>query len=387
MSIITPEQKETEPTPQGLYVVFEGPGSTGKTSFQHAVRFLLGDFITDFRERFNTTNITEPPDFSRFEELPGVMSPSKVVKTGAITFPVAIFLHVVANRDLAWNGAEVDGTPLDVPWINLIEPPNGIVLASRSPLSSVYQGLYPGGDFPIDSKIAWGTYNIFQIPFPDVMYVLMPDPVKQKARLAARIRADDGRTDDVFDDPQKQDPIFEGYCAYLELLSSWPGIYRINSQEVVSQPGINLSTVLAFHILCMLAEKGAIDTYIPIYSWGSVIRSAPIHLTRINTPPFLSAYIFLNAIPNLVDFDRVRYSAIKDKLHIEFGDIGIIPFGENMILVAIEDRTQINWSEASILIHDLLQRGEYCEVNQASRYGLIPFQRRDIQRAWSNISW
>lgn len=388
---LMPESKEVQSHRfyPGIYLALDGPGSTGKTSLQGELQLILKDLVPNFTDRFRLFNIVEPPEWDQFDKL-GVKHPYAQVTSGELSDPSVALPALTAYRHMMWNGAKLDGEELNPNYLELLQESTTLLLASRSPLSLVYQGIYPGSrayDVFSPQKIGelFWTYYSWEIPFPDLLYVLIPDSRQQHVRLEKRMADAGGGVADWGDTIAKQQEVIQGFMAITDLIKDWPGVYTLQSEEVRQFPSLSLSTILAFHLICTMIEKGCLEEVIHLAAEGFTQEPWFTNYYRINTILGISAYMIPNCINNLQYF---RYYDPEGSEFSIFGDIGAFPWDNNLIIVAIEVPSAIDLEFAIDQVKGSLIKQKYVELNSESRYGWRNlYSRHRMNRAWKNIVW
>ncbi|MDD3648387.1 MAG: hypothetical protein PHS44_07890, partial [Candidatus Dojkabacteria bacterium] len=369
------------------YIAIDGPGSTGKTSMQGAIHSHPQTLVPRFRNTFTFQLLAEPPSWSFLHDA----SPYELITSGALSDPESILLALAAFRRMLWDGVTSDGASLSPSYISMLQSSQTLICASRSPLSHVYQGVYPEGPYPRSQEVFIQLYSPMQtpriIPFPDNLYILIPDPQKQQARLRSRISAAGGKLEDVHDSPDKQGQIIQGYESMTSVIRDWPGVYRILSQEVVNTSFISLPFLMSLKVLTTLVEKGSLTRYCSPQFWGSIFYGATDHIYRVNSDNRFQAYFFPRCINVLIDFGEIkRY--FPNRYGINYGDLGCINYGDSLILISIEQPSLIDWVEACDLAREAASSNELFRVDENTRYGWKNlYKRYDTERAWRNITW
>ncbi len=358
-----------------MYGALEGPGSTGKSSIIRDLPSILADLLGHSITTLPYHTFAEP--FTPSNWPPGVPPPYQLTKrqlAGNNPFTYAIYL--TATRRMIWGCSTFDGELLDPLFYDTLRNPKGILIGDRSPLSMIYQGVYPGSNVQFDASTIFPTlYGDNLIPFPDCLFVLMPDPEAQKQRLIARIEADGGELTDFGDAVDFQTKIIQGYEATLRIIRSWPGVYRLESQQVKYKLSIGITTAIALVIFANMIEKGLYEPeHTLVYTLESPYTGMRAYVYRnivgrsINEG---SKYFILN--PN----DRARWN--QHKIIVKnYGDLALLIRGFNLYVIIIEDPTKTTLQDAIKTALD----GSYTLLKSDNIIcpDLYP-------RAWRNITW
>jgi hypothetical protein len=388
MEIEATEREEAVNRPAFL-AQLEGPGSTGKTSIQRALCFALYELLGRGEGCSRSLIFSEPPEWPEFASQ-GLPTPHRLAELPILQdHPEVAIPALAAFRMMMWNGGSLDGKPLTPETDKAINDPSHILIGSRSPLSLVYQGVYPGREHPWQDKVFELFYS-WDIPFPDCLHVLIPDAEKQRQRLEERISRAGGKVKDIGDEPERQSKVLEGYERILEIIRRWPGVYRIKSQEITNFRTIGLSMVLAFHMLSNILEKGNAETFRSPAHWYSAIFQPESQLIRINTDPSrFRAYFYPRVIPGLCENRSIifRKEQVNEKYKpIFYGDIGVIINRHHLISVSFET-SDIDQEAACEQILKKVGKEDFTIVDENTRYGRNLYPYSNIERAWRNITW
>jgi len=360
------------------YYVLEGPGATGKSKITEILPDILARLFGCRPNTLPCCTFSEP--FKPVNWPTDIPTPYLTTKEQLLSgAPYSYILYLTAIRRMMWGSATYDMKPLDPEFHHTLLHPGGIFVGDRSPLSMIYQGLYPGSSIPDVNMYYPLLYKDGLIPFPDCLFVLMPDPEAQKDRLLARIKAE-GRLDDFGDAIDIQGKIIAGYKAILRIIGKWTGVYQLQSQEVKYKQAIGLSTAIALLIFINLIEKGR-------YNQDYLIEMRTPAYKLIN--PYNSSmkiYLFRGIVGRGVNEARRHFVLPPDDRDLwerggvivkDFGDLALVIYGFDMYLLIIEDPTNATMQEAQIAALE----GRYTILEPDIR------GQKPNTRSWSGIIW
>jgi hypothetical protein len=334
-------------------------------------------------------HLTEPPDWGSFKALE-MPTPYRTIREQMIAGPAqAQIAALTAWRRMMWGGATLDGKPIDQVMHDTLNDAKGVIIGDRSPLSMVYQGVYPGSSLPDANHMFPLFYGLGQIPFPDLLYILIPEPEAQRNRLQARIEKVDGRLEDFGDALGFQQKIIEAYNSLLGIIGNWPGVYRLNSQEVKSPHFINISTAISLHLFVSLLEKGVYnkeDLEYTDYQGPFRLEVESSHFKAYCFSNLFEAGIGGSTLFVIPQSDRDQMISNRESIIYNYGDILLILDGRTAILITIENPNKISSKEAIQTSLEAYRQGRGILVTSDTRLGNL-HRGQQPERAWRNITW